>query len=198
MNVDQWIRERIKPAEVEKYIGKEGIFINDAELEGALTRNVKIDKARLKDILDKSLSVRSLSADETAVLVNARKAWAVEMMQEAALSVKKKVYDNRIVTFAPLYLGSHCVNNCLYCGFRADNKEVVRKTLRMDEVEREIKVLAGEIGHKRLIAVYGEHPQNDLGYMLETIKKIYSVKVPTRHGGRDTAHQCQCRANANR
>jgi 2-iminoacetate synthase len=103
-------------------------------------------------------------------------------MQQAALSIKKKVYDNRIVTFAPLYLGNFCVNDCLYCGFRKSNKESKRRVLSHDEVRKEVEVLAGEIGHKRLIVVYGEHPNNDIDYMIDTIKAIYSVKVKTKNG----------------
>jgi len=52
----------------------------------------------------------------------------------------------------------------------------------MDEIKRETEVLAGEIGHKRLIAVFGEHPATDAGYMAEVLKSIYSVKVPTKTG----------------
>ena len=182
MDVNNWIKQRIKPEEINKYIGKEGVFINDAKLESALARNTHADKKQLEDILAKSLTITSLSADETAILVNSREPWAVEMMKAAALQVKKKVYDNRIVTFAPLYLGNNCVNDCLYCGFRNSNKGSKRKTLSLEEVRSEIKVLAGEIGHKRLIAVYGEHPLNDINYMLETIKEIYGVKVKTKHG----------------
>ena len=182
VDINDWIKQRIKPEEIQKYISKEGVFINDAKLESALERNVHADKKRLEDILSKSLTITSLSVDETAVLVNSREPWAIEMMKAAALQVKKKVYDNRIVTFAPLYLGNNCVNDCLYCGFRNSNKGSKRKTLSLEEVRNEIKVLAGEIGHKRLIAVYGEHPLNDINYMLETIKEIYGVKVKTKHG----------------
>ena len=39
-------------------------------------------------------------------------------MRATALEVKKKVYDNRIVTFAPLYMSTYCVNDCVYCGFK--------------------------------------------------------------------------------
>jgi 2-iminoacetate synthase len=49
-------------------------------------------------------------------------------------------------------------------------------------VRKETAVLAGEIGHKRLIVVYGEHPDYDVDYMVDTIKAIYSVKVSTKMG----------------
>jgi uncharacterized protein (TIGR02757 family) len=43
----------------------------------------------------------------------------------------------------------------------------------MAGLKKEVEVLAGKIGHKRLILVYGEHPQTDLDYMCSTIKEIY-------------------------
>ncbi|GFP33178.1 2-iminoacetate synthase, partial [Candidatus Hakubella thermalkaliphila] len=96
--------------------------------------------------------------------------------------MKRKVYDNRIVTFAPLYMSNLCVNNCLYCGFRKDNHRANRKVLSLEEVRRETEVLVGEIGHKRLIVVYGEHPDTDIDYMTSTIETVYGVKINTRNG----------------
>jgi len=105
-----------------------------------------------------------------------------EEMFETAGEIKRKVYDNRIVTFAPLYCSNLCVNNCLYCAFRRENSVEKRRRLTLQEVKDEAEVLAGEIGHKRLIAVYGEHPASDANYIADTIRAIYDVKVKTKNG----------------
>lgn len=52
----------------------------------------------------------------------------------------------------------------------------------MDEVRRETEVLVGVIGHKRLIVVFGEDPRTDAGYMEDTMRAIYSVRVKARIG----------------
>ncbi|MCX5681422.1 MAG: [FeFe] hydrogenase H-cluster radical SAM maturase HydG, partial [Candidatus Omnitrophica bacterium] len=52
----------------------------------------------------------------------------------------------------------------------------------MDEIRKEVKVLAGTIGHKRLVVVYGEHPKNDIDYVIDSIKTIYDVKVKVKNG----------------
>lgn len=93
-----------------------------------------------------------------------------------ARKIKEDVYGNRIVFFAPLYIGNKCINNCLYCGFRRDNKAQVRKTLTMDELKEEVKALESK-GHKRLILVYGEHPSYDADFISETIQTVYGTKV---------------------
>ncbi len=176
-----FINSRIKPSEIEKYLFQGKNFI-DTSLINKRLKEAKPDPLLVKDILAKSLSIETLSLDETAVLLAVEDKELLSLMEEAAFKIKKKVYDNRIVTFAPLYLGNFCVNDCLYCGFRKSNKNVRRKVLKTDEILSDIKVLAGRIGHKRLIVVYGEHPFNDVDYIEKSIQAIYSVKEKTKNG----------------
>ncbi len=180
--VKAWISTRIKRDQIDKYLVNGRDFIPDAEIEEKIRAAKDPDPKRVKDILAKSLAVETLEPDETALLLNVKDPALWDEMKRTASAVKKKVYDNRIVTFAPLYMGNYCVNNCLYCGFREDNASSKRRVLSIDEVRKETEVLAGEIGHKRLIVVYGEHPKTDASYIADTLKAIYSVKVKTKNG----------------
>jgi 2-iminoacetate synthase len=182
VTTEKWIGNVIKPEEYEKYMKNGKDFIDDDEILEKLDKNNNPDEKRIRDIIDKALSIETLDPDETAALLNVKKDSLWEEIFEAASKIKRKVYDNRIVTFAPLYCSNFCVNNCLYCGFRRDNKEENRRRLTMEEVKKETEVLAGKIGHKRLIVVYGEDPRSDANYIADTIKAIYSVKVPTKNG----------------
>ena len=177
-----YIAEKIKNDEIDKYLDEGKDFIDEKEIEEKIRQNRKIDKARVRDILQKSLSIETLTPDETALLLNVEDEDLFEEMKETAKEVKRKVYDNRIVTFAPLYMGNYCVNNCLYCGFRRDNNKIKRKILSFEEIKKETETLAGEIGHKRLIVVYGEHPKTDVEYIAESLNVIYGVKVKTKKG----------------
>jgi len=177
-----WVRNRINCQQVTKYLNNGNCFIDTAKIEKQLLTNKDPDSTLVKDILQKSLAIETLSPDETACLLNVEDAELLAEMEQIAGQVKKKVYDNRIVTFAPLYLGNLCVNDCLYCGFRRSNKTAKRKRLSLDEVKQETEVLAGQIGHKRLIVVYGEHPQTDVDYIASTIQAIADVKVKTKRG----------------
>ncbi len=181
-DIRSWTGNRIIEGQIKKYTDKGRDFIPDNEILRKLKDNRDPDPGRIRDILQKSLSIETLLPDETAALLNVTDGGLWQEIEAAAARVKNKVYDNRIVTFAPLYLGNLCVNNCLYCGFRRGNTEAERKVLGPDEVKREIEALAGRIGHKRLIIVYGEHPETDVDYMVSTIKTIYSVKAATRNG----------------
>ncbi|MDD5071029.1 MAG: [FeFe] hydrogenase H-cluster radical SAM maturase HydG [Candidatus Omnitrophica bacterium] len=178
----KWADRVIKQDEIDRYTKSGKDFIDDDVLNQILSTNQKTDSARIREICDKSLSIETLTLDETAALLAVSDPDLLEIMRETALKVKLKVYDNRIVTFAPLYMGNECVNNCLYCGFRNQNNSVTRNVLSMEDIRRETEVLSGKIGHKRLIVVYGEHPKTDVNYMVDSIKTIYDVKVKTRKG----------------
>jgi len=131
----------------------------------------------IRAIIAKAKAIESLDLDETAALLHVKDPELWAEMRQAASEIKHKVYDNRIVTFAPLYLSNVCVNSCLYCGLRRENSAVARRTLSLDEIRSETEILAGKIGHKRLIVVYGEHPTSDLDYMLESIRTICVLLV---------------------
>ncbi|UCD48613.1 MAG: [FeFe] hydrogenase H-cluster radical SAM maturase HydG [Phycisphaerales bacterium] len=181
-NVEAWVRARIKPDQIERYLDSGRCFIDCVAIEQALAANTRPDPVRIREILQKSLAVETLTPDETACLIHVQDPELLAEMQQAAAEVKRKVYDNRIVTFAPLYLGNLCVNNCAYCGFRCSNVTEQRQVLTLDEVRRETEVLAGLIGHKRLIVVYGEHPKTGVDYIASTLQAIGDVRVKTRKG----------------
>ena len=181
MNAKDWAAAVIKQDEIDKYLigGKD--FIDEGKIYDDLEKQKNPDRQRVRDILQKSLEVKILTPSETAALLNVEDPELLREMEEAALEVKRKVYDNRIVFFAPLYLSNVCVNSCKYCGFRAENKEEKRHVLTMDEVRSETAAVIDE-GHKRMIAVYGEHPLSGADYIAESISTIYSVKRTTPSG----------------
>jgi 2-iminoacetate synthase len=179
-----WVNRRIKEDEILKYMDHGRDFIDDDAIEAKIKVNEgqEPDPKLVRDILAKSMAIKDLTVDEVAVLIRVQDKGMLEEMRQAAFNVKQKVYDNRIVTFAPFYLGNYCVNRCSYCGFNNDNDTCDRKVLSEADIRREIEVLTGKIGHKRLIAVYGEHPKNDVDYIVESLKTIYSVKTKTKNG----------------
>ncbi len=149
-------------------------FIDKDEIWEYLHNTVPTKK-RIREVIDKSLSKQRLNLEEVAVLINADDPESINEIKEGAKQLKQTIYGNRIVLFAPLYVGNKCTNNCLYCGFRATNKEQIRKTLSDEELVHEIEALEDN-GQKRLILVYGEHPDYNAEYIAHTVKIAYSVK----------------------
>jgi 2-iminoacetate synthase len=179
--VKDWVKQVIKQDEIDKYLVDGKDFIDEDSIVGMLNDNSRPDKQQVRDILQKSLRIERLSPKETATLLQVTDPELWEEMYAAGLEVKRKVYDNRIVFFAPLYCSNLCVNNCAYCGFRYENKDEKRRILTMDEMRQETEAVISE-GHKRMIVVYGEHPRSDAEYIARTIETIYSVKKKARQG----------------
>jgi 2-iminoacetate synthase len=175
-------RPTILQEEIDRYLVDGKDFIDDALIERQLEHGKNPEPARVRAIIDRALTIATMTPGDTAALLNVKDSALWEEIFAAAAKVKNTVYDNRVVTFAPLYCGNRCVNNCAYCGFRSGNSEVQRRVLALDEIEAETRVLAGALGHKRLVAVYGEHPSTGAEYIAESMKRIYSVKMKARNG----------------
>ena len=150
-------------------------FVDDARLIGLLEGDSP-EPARVHDILAKSLAKQALTVEETATLLAADDPDQVEAVFETARRLKREVYGNRIVLFAPLYIGNLCVNDCRYCTFRATNTSVRRRTLSGAELRAQIEALE-EKGHKRLILVFGEHPRYDAEFIADCVRTVYATKV---------------------
>jgi 2-iminoacetate synthase len=156
-------------------------FIDDNHIENILAQAKNPDPEHVRDIIKKAYELKGLSPDDVAVLLQTEGDELIGEILQAAHKIKKDIYGNRLVLFAPLYIANHCANNCLYCGFRQDNKELNRVALTIEQIKKEVQVLERE-GHKRLLMLCGEHPtRSSLEYFMEAIETAYSVK--TEHGG---------------
>lgn len=149
-------------------------FIDTAELWDYIL-NTPSDPVRVREIIAKSLDKNRLTLAETAVLLNANDPELIQEIKQGARTLKEKVYGQRIVLFAPLYIGNLCTNNCAYCGFKSSNKQAKRVTLDHDEIISQVKALE-DSGQKRLILVYGEHPKYDARFIADSVRTVYSVK----------------------
>ncbi len=152
-------------------------FIDSDEIWDYLNSSLS-SADRVRDIVNKSLSKKRLNLEETATLINATDTASVELIKEGAKLLKRNIYGNRIVLFAPLYVGNKCSNNCVYCGFRASNKAQVRKTLSNEDLVKEVEALEDE-GQKRLILVFGEHAEYSPEFIADSVRTTYSVKKGT-------------------
>ena len=121
LSTNDWKKGVINNAEIDKYLVDGKDYIDDQSILSDLVRNSHPDPLFIRDILQKSLSIKTLTPGETAALLQVESPELWEEINQTALEVKKKVYDNRIVFFAPLYCANYCVNNCAYCGFREAN-----------------------------------------------------------------------------
>ena len=152
-------------------------FIHDGEIRATLeyAREHRADKALIEEILLKAEQGNGISHREAAVLIEVEDKEIEERMYAIARRLKERIYGNRIVMFAPLYLSNHCVNGCVYCPYHAQNRTIPRRKLTQEEIRREVIALQ-DMGHKRLALETGEHPKlSPIEYVLESIDTIYSI-----------------------
>ena len=115
-------------------------FIDSDEIWGYIN-TTPASKERVREVIAKSLDKNRLTLAETAVLINATDPELIEEIKQGARKLKEKVYGQRIVLFAPLYIGNLCTNNCAYCGFKVSNEHVKRVTLDHDDLVAQVKAL---------------------------------------------------------
>ncbi len=99
-----------------------------------------------------------ISRKEVAELLAVDEETELNELFSKAGETKERFFGKDISIFAPIYITNECVNNCLYCGFRVDNRELKRKTLSLDEILKEAHILEQQ-GHKRVILVSAENPR---------------------------------------
>lgn len=152
-------------------------FINDAEIRASIEYASlhSSDKALLEQILSKATEGRGLNHREAAVLLACGDEHIIEQIFSLARTIKQRIYGNRIVMFAPLYLSNYCINGCTYCPYHAVNRTIPRRKLSQEEIRQEVIALQ-DMGHKRLALEAGEHPKySPIEYILESIDTIYSI-----------------------
>ncbi|WP_353894591.1 [FeFe] hydrogenase H-cluster radical SAM maturase HydG [Proteinivorax hydrogeniformans] len=150
------------------------MFIKDDFIQGVLKETKTYTAAEVDRILQKALNKVELSYKDVATLLHVSDSEQMQKIYKAAGKIKKEIYGDRIVLFAPLYVSDFCVNNCSYCGYKRDNK-FQRQRLSQKQIQEEVTLLE-EMGHKRLALEAGEDPINcNIEYVLKAIDTIYST-----------------------
>lgn len=153
-------------------------FINHEEILASIeyAKANKDNRELIDSIIERAKDCKGLTHREAALLLECDQEDLNEKMFSLAKEIKQKIYGNRIVMFAPLYLSNYCVNGCVYCPYHLKNKHIARKKLTQEEIKKEVIALQ-DMGHKRLALETGEDPVNNpIEYVLESIKTIYGIK----------------------
>ena len=83
-------------------------------------------------------------------------------------------FGKTIGLYAPLYLSNECVCTCTYCGFSM-GLPIKRRTLRIDEVVREARLLA-QRGLRSILLVSAEHPKRvNAEYVAQCVRETKMV-----------------------
>ena len=93
----------------------------------------------------------------------------LEQMAERARLETSKHFGNTVYLFTPLYISNYCANFCVYCGFNCYN-HINRMKLSMEQIEKEMKVIA-DSGMEEILILTGEsRAQSNVEYIGEACK----------------------------
>jgi 2-iminoacetate synthase len=151
-------------------------FIDHERIEALLRSPATTpDSGRVGELLDRALDLKGLTTEEAAVLTRVTDPEAIGRMYEVARTIKDTIYGRRLVIFAPLYISNICQNECLYCGFRASNRDLDRRALDPPEITEQVQALIDQ-GHKRVLLVAGEgYPEDGFDYVLRAVRAVYAA-----------------------
>ena len=97
---------------------------------------------------------------------------ALPLLEEIAQCAQKetrKHFGNSIYMFTPIYIANYCENYCVYCGFNCYN-HIKRMKLSMEQIEKEMKVIA-DSGMEEILILTGEsRGQSNVEYIGEACK----------------------------
>ena len=111
-------------------------FIHDGEIVETLAyaRENRANRPLIEAILQKAAEGKGVTHREAAVLLECELEDLNQRMFTLAKQIKEKLYGNRIVMFAPLYLSNYCINGCVYCPYHQKNKTIPRRKLTQEEI----------------------------------------------------------------
>lgn len=129
------------------------MFVDHDYIEKILEDSKNVSKDEIQSVIDKARRREGLNHKEVGILLQVEDKDQLEEIYQLAGEIKESIYGKRIVMFAPLYASNYCINNCVYCGYKRDNK-FIRRKLTQEEVANEVRILES-MGHKRLALEVG-------------------------------------------
>lgn len=98
----------------------------------------------------------------------------LSLLTQAADRVRKKYVGDEVHLRGLIEFSNYCKQNCLYCGFRRDNKDATRYRLSDEEILKFAKDAQTQ-GYKTVVLQSGEDPYftvDKMKYILSEIKKL--------------------------
>ncbi len=120
-----------------------------------------------------ALQSKKRSIDDFMALISPAAEPYIEEMARQSQMVTQKRFGKTIQLYVPLYLSNFCENNCVYCGFNAENK-IKRKVLTYDEIKDEALAIR-KLGFEHILLVTGEA---DVKAGATYLKKAFEIIKP--------------------
>jgi 2-iminoacetate synthase len=128
----------------------------------------------LQDV-DRALAKKgTLDVADFMALISPAAVARLETMAQKARELTLKRFGKTTQLYIPIYLSNECTNQCVYCGFSAEN-EIPRKTLTASEILQDAE-LVRSWGFEHALLVTGEDArQVDVDYLVSAVELLRPV-----------------------
>ena len=129
---------------------------------------------KLLELIDKAKTEHKLSKEEIISLLNCN-----DINQElfnAADEVRKKYVSDEVQLRGLIEFTNICKNNCLYCGLRRDNENLVKYRLTQEQI-LDYATKAKSFGYKTIVLQGGEDDYYTKDRIVKIIKSIKSLDL---------------------
>lgn len=148
-----------------------GMEIIESDVCGKVMTQMKqyeADRYTAKDVRA-ALEHETCTIEDFKALISPAAELFLEQMAERARRETSKHFGNTVYLFTPLYIANYCENYCVYCGFNCYN-HINRMKLTMEQIEKEMKVIA-DSGMEEILILTGEsRGQSSVEYIGEACK----------------------------
>lgn len=148
-----------------------GMEIIESDVCGKAMTQMKqyeADRYTAKDVRA-ALEHETCTIEDFKALISPAAEPFLEQMAERARRETSKHFGNTVYLFTPLYIANYCENYCVYCGFNCYN-HINRMKLTMEQIEKEMKVIA-DSGMEEILILTGEsRGQSSVEYIGEACK----------------------------
>jgi len=121
----------------------------------------------IENIINKAEETHELTKEEIVELLESTS----DPLFEAADRVRKKYVGDEVQLRGLIEFSNYCKQNCLYCGFRRDNKNVTRYRLTKEQIVKFAED-ARDFGYKTVVLQSGEDPYFTADRMKSIISEI--------------------------
>ena len=123
----------------------------------------------------RALNRKTCGIEEFKALLSPAAEPFLEQMAQRAREETSRHFGNTVYLFTPLYIANYCENYCIYCGFNCYN-DIRRKKLSMEEIEKEMAVIASS-GIEEILILTGESRRQSsieyIGQACQTARRYF-------------------------
>lgn len=136
--------------------------------------DIRYNNDRIEAVLEKALQLKGLDCGEMTALLNLEDEISIQKLYKTAKEVKEKIYGKKTESFALIRISNFCNNNCIYCRFRCNNKDLERKILTPQEVLEQAQQIV-QSGCKKILFTAGDDFETaSLHHLKQIIETVHS------------------------